>query len=108
MHESVFSAKYQKAKGVHAWDIPKRLQDYGFHPPTVNFPLIIDEAIMIEPTETESRETLDAFCDAMIAISKEAETDPTLVKNAPHTRAVRRLAAGMGGKKPKLRGQKQI
>ncbi|MBI5407602.1 MAG: aminomethyl-transferring glycine dehydrogenase subunit GcvPB [Nitrospirae bacterium] len=106
MHECVFSAKYQKTKGVHAWDITKRLQDYGFHPPTVNFPLIIDEAIMIEPTETESRETLDAFCDAMIAIAKEAETDPDLVKNAPHTRVVRRLDEAMAVKKPNLRWQK--
>lgn len=103
MHECVFSAKYQKAKGVHSWDIAKRLQDYGFHPPTVNFPLIVEEAIMIEPTETEPKETIDSFCDAMIAIAKEAETNPELVKNAPHTTVVRRLDEAMAVKKPNLR-----
>ena len=72
-------------------DIAKRLLDYGFHPPTVYFPLIVEEALMIEPTETESKETLYAFCDAMIAIAKECETDPELVKHAPHTMPVRRL-----------------
>lgn len=103
MHECVFSAKYQKAKGVHSWDIAKRLQDYGFHPPTVNFPLIVEEAIMIEPTETESKETLDAFCDAMIAIAKEVENTPELVKNAPHTKVVKRLDEALAVKKPNLR-----
>lgn len=107
MHECVFSAKYQKAKGVHSWDIAKRLQDYGFHPPTVNFPLIIDEAIMIEPTETEPKETIDSFCDAMIAIAKEAETNPEIVKNAPHTTVVRRLDEALAVKKPNLRWKKQ-
>ncbi len=106
MHECVFSAKYQKAKGVHSWDIAKRLQDYGFHPPTVNFPLIVEEAIMIEPTETEPKETLDSFCDAMIAIAKEAETDPEIVKNAPHTTVVRRLDEALAVKKPNLRWKK--
>lgn len=106
MHECVFSAKYQKAKGVHSWDIAKRLQDYGFHPPTVNFPLIVEEAIMIEPTETEPKETLDAFCDAMIAIAKEAETNPEIVKNAPHTTVVRRLDEALAVKKPNLRWKK--
>ena len=108
MHECVFSAKFQKAKGVHAWDISKRLQDYGFHPPTVNFPLIVDEAIMIEPTETEAKETLDKFCDAMIAIAKEVETDPEIVKNAPHTRVVKRLDEAQAVKKPNLRWQKNL
>lgn len=107
MHECVFSAKYQKAKGVHSWDVAKRLQDYGFHPPTVNFPLIVEEAIMIEPTETEPRETLDSFCDAMISIAKEAEDNPELVKGAPHTKIVRRLDEAMAVKKPNLRWIKQ-
>ena len=106
MHECVFSAKYQKAKGVHSWDIAKRLQDYGFHPPTVNFPLIVEEAIMIEPTETEPKETLDSFCDAMIAIAKEVETNPEIVKNAPHTTVVRRLDEALAVKKPNLRWKK--
>jgi len=103
LHECVFSAKYQKARGVHAWDIAKRLQDYGFHPPTVNFPLIVEEAIMIEPTETEARETLDKFCDAMISIAEEVETDPEIVKNAPHTKGVKRLDEARAVKKPDLR-----
>ncbi|MFC1768017.1 aminomethyl-transferring glycine dehydrogenase subunit GcvPB, partial [Candidatus Margulisiibacteriota bacterium] len=91
-HEFVISAKWQKEKyGVRALDIAKRLIDYGFHPPTVYFPLIVSEALMIEPTETESKETLDKFCDAMIAIAKECETDPDLVKNAPSTTPVLRL-----------------
>lgn len=106
MHECVFSSKLQKEKGVHAWDISKRIQDYGFHPPTVNFPLVVEEAIMIEPTETESKETIDNFCDVMIAIAKEAETNPDIVKNAPHTRVVKRLDEAQAVKKPVLRWQK--
>jgi glycine dehydrogenase subunit 2 len=65
--------------------------DHGFHPPTVYFPLVVPEALMIEPTETETAETLDAFCDAMLAIAREAETDPAVLKEAPHTRPVGRL-----------------
>ncbi len=92
MHEVVLSTSKQRSKhGVKALDISKRLMDYGFHPPTNYFPLIVPEAMMIEPTETESKETLDAFCDAMIAIAEEAETDPELVKNAPHSTVVGRL-----------------
>ncbi|MDD5434118.1 MAG: aminomethyl-transferring glycine dehydrogenase subunit GcvPB [Nitrospira sp.] len=106
MHECVFSAKLQREKGVHAWDISKRLQDYGYHPPTVNFPLVVDEAIMIEPTETESKETLDEFCDVMITIAKEVETNPDIVKNAPHTKIIKRLDEAQAVKKPILRWQK--
>lgn len=91
MHEAVLSAKKFRQTDVHAWDIAKRLIDYGFHPPTVNFPLVVDEAMMIEPTETESKETLDRFCDAMLAIADEIEKDPELVRKAPHTRSVGRL-----------------
>jgi glycine dehydrogenase subunit 2 len=91
-HEFVISAKIQKEKyGVRALDIAKRLIDHGFHPPTIYFPLIVEEALMIEPTETESRETLDSFADAMIAIAKECETDSETVKTAPHTTVVGRL-----------------
>jgi len=91
-HEFVISAKWQKEKyGVKALDIAKRLLDYGYHPPTIYFPLIVEEALMIEPTETESKETLDKFCDAMIAIAKECETNSELVKNAPQTTPVKRL-----------------
>jgi len=86
MHECVFSGNRQVAEsGVHTSDIAKRLIDYGYHPPTIYFPLIVHEAIMIEPTETESKETLDAFCEAMIAIAKEAKENPEGVKNAPLT-----------------------
>jgi glycine dehydrogenase subunit 2 len=91
-HECILTAeKYKKEFGVRALDISKRLIDYGFHPPTNYFPLIVPECFMIEPTETESKETLDAFCDALIAICKEAETDPDLLHNAPSTQVVGRL-----------------
>jgi glycine dehydrogenase subunit 2 len=92
MHECVFSGRRQvKESGVHTSDIAKRLLDYGYHPPTIYFPLIVPEAIMIEPNETESKETLDAFCDTMIAIALEAKENPDLVKSAPLTTPVRRL-----------------
>ncbi|NQT29999.1 MAG: aminomethyl-transferring glycine dehydrogenase subunit GcvPB [Candidatus Saganbacteria bacterium] len=103
-HEFVISAKWQKEKyGVRALDIAKRLLDYGFHPPTIYFPLIVEEALMIEPTETESRETLDAFCDAMISIARECETNPDLVKNAPHTMSVKRVNEGKAARELNLR-----
>jgi glycine dehydrogenase subunit 2 len=92
MHECILTAeKYKRDHGVRALDISKRLIDYGFHPPTNYFPLIVPECLMIEPTETESKETLDAFCDAMIAICHEAETDPDLLHNAPTSQVVGRL-----------------
>lgn len=92
MHECVFSGKRQvREGGVHTTDIAKRLLDYGYHPPTIYFPLIVPEAIMIEPNETESKETLDAFCETMIHIAKEAKDNPDLVKSAPLTTPVRRL-----------------
>ncbi|MEG2338659.1 MAG: aminomethyl-transferring glycine dehydrogenase subunit GcvPB, partial [Clostridium sp.] len=77
--------------GVTTMDIAKRILDYGYHPPTVYFPLIVNEAIMIEPTETESRETLDGFIEAMISIAKEAEENPELVKGAPYTTLIKRV-----------------
>lgn len=91
MHEFVASAKKFRDKDVHAWDIAKRLIDYGMHPPTVNFPMVVEEALMIEPTETEPKENLDRFCEAMLSIAKEIEEDPELVRKAPHTRSVTRL-----------------
>jgi len=92
MHECVLTGERQlKNHGVRTLDIAKRLLDYGFHPPTIYFPLIVHEALMIEPTETESKETLDEFIDAMIKIAQECESSPELVKAAPHTRPVRRL-----------------
>jgi glycine dehydrogenase subunit 2 len=91
-HECVLSASDLKSKfGVTAWDIAKRLPDYGFHAPTVYFPTIVKESMMIEPTETETKATLDAFCEAMISIAKEAETDPELLHNAPQSTRVGRL-----------------
>ena len=103
-HEFVISAKWQKEKyGIKALDIAKRLIDYGFHPPTVYFPLMVEEALMIEPTESESKQTMDAFCDAMIAIAKECETDPELVKSAPQSTPVRRLDETKAAREPNLR-----
>ncbi len=92
MHECVLTAEgYKKRNGVRALDISKRLIDYGFHPPTNYFPLIVPECLMIEPTETESKETLDAFCEALRAICREAASDPDLLHNAPSTQIVGRL-----------------
>jgi glycine cleavage system P protein (glycine dehydrogenase) subunit 2 len=103
-HEFVASATGIKKKtGVRTLDIAKRLIDLGFHPPTIYFPLIVDEGMLIEPTETESVETLDAFADALIAISHEAETDPETVKAAPHTAPVKRLDEAMAARQPNLR-----
>jgi len=90
-HECVFSATPQNKYGIHGMDIAKGLIDAGFHPPTMYFPLIVKEAMMIEPTETESKETIDAFIDAMIAIAKKAETDPESLLAAPVTTPVGRL-----------------
>jgi glycine dehydrogenase subunit 2 len=103
MHEVVFSGSRQRAKGVRTWDIAKRLIDYGFHPPTVYFPLIVDEALMIEPTETESKEALDAFCNALLAIAREAEEEPQVVLDAPHDTPVGRLDEAAAARKPVLR-----
>ncbi|MBX6341994.1 MAG: aminomethyl-transferring glycine dehydrogenase subunit GcvPB, partial [Thermomicrobiaceae bacterium] len=91
MHEFVLSANRQKRNGVRALDIAKRLLDFGVHPPTIYFPLIVDEALMIEPTETESIETLDYFIEAMRQIADEAERDPEVVKSAPHETVYKRL-----------------
>ena len=106
MHECVLSGSRQKAKGVRTLDIAKRLIDYGFHPPTVYFPLIVDEAMMIEPTESESKETLDAFCEAMLAIAREADESPELVKGAPYTAPLGRLDEATAARKPVFRWRK--
>ena len=90
-HEVVLSADRQKKNGVRAGDISKRLLDYGYHSPTTYFPLIVHEALMIEPTETESKETLEEFAEALIKISEEVDSDPELVKSAPHNTPLRRL-----------------
>jgi glycine dehydrogenase subunit 2 len=92
MHEFVLSARTLKREhGVSALDVAKRLMDFGIHPPTVYFPLIVAEALMIEPTETEPKERLDEFVDAMLAIAHEAAASPEVVHSAPHSRPVGRL-----------------
>jgi glycine dehydrogenase subunit 2 len=103
LHEVVFSDTNQEQHGVGVWDIGKRLMDYGFHPPTVSFPLIVQGAIMIEPTETESRDELDAFIEAMLAIAREAEENPELVKSAPHHTRIGRVDETAAARKPVLR-----
>src|SRR5262245_13984585 len=103
-HEFVASAaSIKKRTGVRTLDIAKRPIDYGYHPPTIYFPLIVEEAMLIEPTETESLETLDAFAEALIAIAAEAETDPDVVREAPHTAPVRRLDEATAARQPNLR-----
>jgi glycine dehydrogenase subunit 2 len=107
MHECVFSGNRQVAEsGVHTTDIAKRLIDYGYHPPTIYFPLIVPEAIMIEPTETESKETLDTFCDAMIAIAAEAKENPQRVKESPLSTPVSRLDEVLAARKPDVAWKK--
>jgi glycine dehydrogenase subunit 2 len=104
MHEFVLSARNLKREhGVTAMDIAKRLMDYGIHPPTVYFPLVVPEALMIEPTETESRETLDAFVSAMRAIARDAAERPELLHEAPHRQPVRRVDEARAVKQPVLR-----
>ncbi len=104
MHEFVLSGRRQKAQhGVTTRDMAKRLLDHGFHAPTVYFPLIVDEAIMIEPTETESRETLDRFVEAMISVAQECATDPDRVRSAPHDTVVKRLDEVTAARKLNLR-----
>ena len=105
MHEFVLSAARQKERGVRALDIAKRLIDLGFHPPTVYFPLTVPEALMIEPTETENLETLDAFADAMLAIAEEAESNPEVLHGAPHHTPVGRLNEVAAAKELNLRWQ---
>lgn len=101
-HEFVMSGKGLQAYGVRTLDVAKRLLDFGYHPPTIYFPLNVEECIMIEPTETESKEMLDAFIDAMIQIAHEAEHEPELVLGAPHTTPVRRLDEAQAARRPVL------
>jgi glycine dehydrogenase subunit 2 len=103
MHEFVLSGKRFKAKGVKTLDIAKRLLDYGYHAPTIYFPLIVEESIMIEPTETESKTTLDQFVVDMLKIAQEVEENPELVKSAPHSTPVLRLDETTAARKPQLR-----
>jgi glycine dehydrogenase subunit 2 len=103
MHEVVFTDKRQARKGVHTLDIAKRLIDYGFHPMTIYFPLIVSGAMLIEPTESVGRQELDQFIEAMRSISREALEDPDLVLNAPHTTRIGRLDEAGAARKPVLR-----
>jgi len=104
MHECVFTDKYQSDYGVTTLDMAKRIMDYGFHPPTIYFPLVVHGSIMIEPTETESKETIDQFIDALKSIVKEAEESPELLKSAPHVSKLSRLDEVSAARKPVLRG----
>jgi len=104
LHEVVFSGMRQRREhGIRTYDIAKRLIDYGFHPPTVYFPLIVEEALMIEPTETEAREDLERFAAAMIAIAEEAATDPEALRNAPNSAPIGRLDEATAARRPILR-----
>jgi glycine dehydrogenase subunit 2 len=104
MHEFAASARnLKKEYGITALDVQKRLMDYDFHPPTIYFPLIVSEALMVEPTESETKETLDAFCDAMLAIAREAADEPELLHEAPHSRPVQRLDEVRAAKQPVVR-----
>ena len=103
MHEVVFSDRTQAKKGVKTGDIAKRLIDYGFHPYTTSFPLIVPGAMMIEPTESESVEEMDLFVEAMKSIAEEVEEDAQIVLNAPHTTRVSRLDETAAARKPVLR-----
>jgi len=105
MHEALITGRRQRKNDVRTLDIAKRLLDYGYYAPTVYFPLVVDEAMLIEPTESESKEAIDAFCDAMLAIASEAESDPELLRSAPHVTPVRRLDEATAARKPVLRWQ---
>lgn len=102
MHEFVLSAQFAESKGIHAIDIGKRLLDYGFHAPTVHFPLVVPDALMIEPTETESRETLDRFIEAMTQIRNEVDKNPEVIKKAPHSLPIRRPDEVIAARNPIL------
>jgi glycine dehydrogenase subunit 2 len=104
LHEFVLSgAPMKKELGIRTLDLAKRLLDHGYHPPTVYFPLVVDEALLIEPTETETRETLDGFVEAIAAIVREAAEDPEIARNAPYTTPVRRLDEAGAAKRPRVR-----
>ena len=105
-HEFVLAGLKDYGPGISTLDVAKRIIDYGYHPPTIYFPLIVDSAIMIEPTETESVETLDAFIEAMIAIAKEAVENPEVLKSAPHNTPVRRVDDVKAARTPVLKWSK--
>ncbi|MFS0672793.1 aminomethyl-transferring glycine dehydrogenase subunit GcvPB [Ornithinibacillus sp. 179-J 7C1 HS] len=106
-HEFVLSGRRQKKLGVRTLDIAKRLLDFGYHPPTIYFPLNVEEALMVEPTETETKETLDGFIDTMLQIANEAENNPEIVQEAPHNTVVKRMDETTAARKPILRYYKE-
>ncbi|MBK9152721.1 MAG: aminomethyl-transferring glycine dehydrogenase subunit GcvPB [Chloracidobacterium sp.] len=108
MHEAIFSHKHQVAAGIHTLDIAKRLIDYGFHPPTIYFPLVVEGAMLIEPTESVGRQDLDAFVEAMKDIDRESREEPDLVHGAPHSTRIGRLDEAAAARKPVLRWKKDM
>ncbi|MDP9352162.1 MAG: aminomethyl-transferring glycine dehydrogenase subunit GcvPB [Chloroflexota bacterium] len=102
MHEFVLSGNRQKRQGARTLDLAKRIIDFGYHPPTIYFPLIVSEAMLIEPTESENKQTLDEFATAMRTIASEAETNPDIIKSAPHTAVLRRLDETTAARQPDL------
>ena len=102
MHEFVFNGLKDKSTGVTTMDVAKRLLDYGYHAPTIYFPLLFHESMMIEPTENESRETIDAFIDVMRTIAREAAETPEIVKGAPHSTPITRIDDVLAAKTPVL------
>ena len=104
MHECVFTDKKQADRKIMTLDIAKRLMDYGFHPPTIYFPLVVNGALMIEPTETESKDELDLFIEALKAIAEEADKDPEVLRKAPLKTKLRRLDEVGAARKPHLVG----
>jgi glycine dehydrogenase subunit 2 len=108
MHEAIFSHKIQNKKGVTTLDIAKRLIDYGFHPMTIYFPLVVEGAMLIEPTESVGRADLDAFVEAMLDIDREASEDPHLLHDAPHSTRIGRLDEAAAARKPVLRWKPDV
>ena len=106
MHEFVLSGKRQKQQGVKTFDMAKRLLDFGYHPPTIYFPHIVDECLMIEPTETEDRGTLEAFAEALLAVAREVEEGSAEIGDAPHYTPVSRIDEALAARKPNLRWQR--
>jgi glycine dehydrogenase subunit 2 len=107
MHECVFTDHLQEKHHVTTLDIAKRLIDYGYHPPTIYFPLVLKGALMIEPTETESKDSIDRFAETMIEIAKEAASDPDLLHQAPQKVKAKRLDEALAARNPKLRWTKK-
>jgi len=106
MHECVFTDRWLTPYGISTMDVAKRLIDFGFHPPTIYFPLVVSGALMMEPTETETKEEMDRFCSCMAQIVQEAREDPDKLRNAPATTKVSRLDEVLAARKPRLRWER--